>query len=703
MKKQLLIASALLTTCGVFAQQPRVPEHATIVDLASRLAKRYEMIERVEEKTRPSRSQNGTQSTAQQKSAATTWQAFSASMNAYGMLVSHSKPLQYNKDLNAVTFIHRKSPSYQVSANGNSGSIVSMVSSNFGQTWDSTCIWASGTNLGRYPQGGIYNPPGNTSIANAYIVGTGPVTGGSGWLGSWAASKQLGTYNNTPSAAPNAQQFWPSTPPYPASGKVDFPRYDFTSTSDGLVRSIGTIVNDVNGTTNATYAWRGARVMKGTFTSGVFNWSGDSIIPALYVNANTGAKMVYGGYPHMAWNEAGTVGYVWFIGVINTTVAANRGYQPVIYKTTNGGQSWSLMPRIDFAAPNMSVVIDGIAATNNTTIAIPFFNHGEGCDAIVDKNDKLHLVSTIVGTARAHVDSVGYTWNYNNFDNESYSFPHQPGARPYIYDFTETATGWNVMVVDSMSSESPGNATGDNGYADNPWLDNAGSKISVDARIQLSRTTNGSHIVYTWTESDTNFTNQGRKWNHIPDIKARVLEVGAPATSYQPAARVHTLEVNITKPNSGGHPRVQSAAFLNYVSPKCAVTTNSAASSYTVRVPMTVSNSVPLDELSPNQHFYSTVELIMPVSAPISTTSIQYLNTESFELYPNPAQNTVYVTLNTDAPAQISVLNVIGQEVRSYNVSDKNLALDIQGLQQGIYMIQVTQGTSTISKKLIID
>ena len=94
MKKQLLIASALLTTCGVFAQQPRVPEHATIVDLASRLAKRYEMIERVEEKTRPSRSQNGTQSNAQQKSAATTWQAFSASMNAYGMLVSHSKPLQ---------------------------------------------------------------------------------------------------------------------------------------------------------------------------------------------------------------------------------------------------------------------------------------------------------------------------------------------------------------------------------------------------------------------------------------------------------------------------------------------------------------------------------------------------------------------------------------------------------------------------------
>ena len=31
MKKQLLIASALLTTCGVFAQQPRVPEQATIV------------------------------------------------------------------------------------------------------------------------------------------------------------------------------------------------------------------------------------------------------------------------------------------------------------------------------------------------------------------------------------------------------------------------------------------------------------------------------------------------------------------------------------------------------------------------------------------------------------------------------------------------------------------------------------------------
>jgi hypothetical protein len=256
-----------------------------------------------------------------------------------------------------------------------------------------------------------------------------------------------------------------------------------------------------------------------------------------------------------------------------------------------------------------------------------------------------------------------------------------------------------------MSSESPGNATGDNGYADNPWLDNAGSKISVDARIQLSRTTNGSHIVYTWTESDTNFTNQGRKWNHIPDIKARVLEVGAPATSFQPAARVHTLEVNITKPTTGGHPRVQSAAFLNYVSPKCAVTTNSAASSYTVRVPMTVSNSVPLDELSPNQHFYSTVELIMPTGTPTSTNGIQNTALQNFEVFPNPAQGMVYVTVKSEGASQVSLLNLIGQTVRSYNVNSnvETLAMDIQGLKEGIYLVQVQSGNQISTKKLIIE
>lgn len=97
---------------------------------------------------------------------------FTSSMNAYGVLNSSSKPLQFTPNVNIISFIHRKSPTYITSPFSNSGSIVGMISTNNGVSWDSTCIWTSTASIGaRYPQGGIYNPIGNTNKNNTYLVG----------------------------------------------------------------------------------------------------------------------------------------------------------------------------------------------------------------------------------------------------------------------------------------------------------------------------------------------------------------------------------------------------------------------------------------------------------------------------------------------------------------------------------------------------
>ncbi len=45
---------------------------------------------------------------ASKTSAVNTWSNISTSMNIYGVLISYCKPLQYNDELNAVSFIHRK-------------------------------------------------------------------------------------------------------------------------------------------------------------------------------------------------------------------------------------------------------------------------------------------------------------------------------------------------------------------------------------------------------------------------------------------------------------------------------------------------------------------------------------------------------------------------------------------------------------------
>jgi hypothetical protein len=77
---------------------------------------------------------------------------FTSFMNVYGVLNSTSKPLQFTPNVNIVSFIHRKSPTYITSPFSNSGCIVGMISINNGLTWDSICIWTSTATIGtRYP------------------------------------------------------------------------------------------------------------------------------------------------------------------------------------------------------------------------------------------------------------------------------------------------------------------------------------------------------------------------------------------------------------------------------------------------------------------------------------------------------------------------------------------------------------------------
>lgn len=751
MKKQLLLGAALLAAISAFPQNGKVKtQPVQVVDFAQKLAIKNQVITNAVEGTGvaqqntvkpigPVMNPNDAASKVAASTYSITWKPLSGSMNIYGMLVSNSKPVQYNNELNAVSFIHRKSATYQPSPfptplGAETGAIVGMITQDWGKEWDSTCIQNSNTNWARYPQGGIYSAPGNTNIVNAYVLATGPITQANtalGWTGSYLSSKQLDTvhganFNNVASTVPNAQQFIANTAPYGAAGKFDFPRTDFSSTDDGVVRTLGFIANNVNGT-GTNYGWRGARVLKGTFNSGVFTWSGDSIIPPVVINGNSNSPMV-NGTPHMAWNESGTVGYVWFIGCRQGATGSNRGYQPIVYKTTNSGGSWSLMAGIDFNQPGfVAPVLDHIPGVSATpTLVIPLFNSGEGVDATVDKNDHLHIVSTVVGTSKSHIDSLGYSFIFNNADGEKYSFGHTPGLRPYIYDFMETATGWTVAVVDSMSTEAPGETPGTDGFSFNPWDATGGTgatdKVSSDARLQVSRTSDGKYVVYTWAESDTAFTQNSVKWNQYPDIKARMMNVTTGA--------INPTEINVTNPLVGANPLVASRAQMHYVSSRCAVVSTTSSAGVAIGLPMTISNdqNTPMTQLLPNTHWYTTATLNFDnvsdanisypskpgkvVAPPTNTTGIAVANlnsTTNSVIFPNPASNnaSLVIGLNDNAKVKLTVLNAMGQVVKSLvaegQAGDNTINFDLSGLSSGVYMVSVNVGNATSTKKLIVE
>jgi len=75
------------------------------------------------------------------------WQHLTKTLNPSGSEVLNARPLQYNPELDLITFVHAASPFYQaavpVPANTQSNVIVAQVSNNWGQSWDSTCVWGN--------------------------------------------------------------------------------------------------------------------------------------------------------------------------------------------------------------------------------------------------------------------------------------------------------------------------------------------------------------------------------------------------------------------------------------------------------------------------------------------------------------------------------------------------------------------------------
>lgn len=645
-----------------------------------------------------------------------TFNPFSGCSNVYGLLSNAAKPLQYNNELNTVSFIQRKSATYTGIPADNSGVIVAMISNNWGANWDSTCIYSSATDAGRYPQGGIYNPIGNTNIASAYVVGCGPAINGGNWSGSWYASKQLAApgstlYNNTASSVPNAMQlFSNSSSTYaPNQGKQDFSQFGFTSTNDGAVRSLAQIANDINASqTNL----RGAQLVKGQFSAGVFIWTTDSFIPPVIVQPTSLEKAMSGNL-YQAWNETGTTGYLVFIGSRTGQTYSNIGWQPIVYKTTNSGTTWALLNGLDFNNASYRCLLNHLDVVwSDPCLRIPFFNPNEGIDCVVDALGKLHIATTIASTASQNSDSLA---NITSHGAEDYTWQHTPGKRPYLYDFiTDGTGGWTYNIIDSLESEAPGSGLNDPGFNDNPWDDQSG-KITSDSRIQLSRTPDGQYIIFTWAESDSNVTNNNKKWNTLPNLKARLLNTITNQLSI--------TKINVTKPISGNgtfNPNVANKAMLHYTSTKSSSAIVNAGTT-DITVPITICNSNPYSQLTNNVLYFSAAKLTftnsyVPSLSPCNVGACSAAGykeitsaTQNIILSPNPAKGKCELTVNLteSGHTEIKLLNYLGENVLKQNthlpVGSNKIVIDLSAFSKGVYFVTLKQGNNLCTKKLIVE
>jgi len=698
MKKNVLLASVLIASAGAFAQNGKIrPQNAVPVNAAQKELRMNSINENVSTPRRntslhhPKNQRNGTNPNVAVVSAT----RFSGSMNAYGVLVSQQKTLQYNSDVDIVTFAHRKSPFFSTSPVSDNGSIVFSWSLNKGTTWDSTCVWADATNRARFPQGGVYNPPGNTNVNNIHFVGTGPVTGGSGWTGGWFASKSYTASvggNNTALPSPN-MQFFPTSS---FGTKVYMPRHYFTYTNDGLVRAAGSLVDDPNATTNLAFNPRGMAIFKGTYSAGSFVWSADSLLyPVVYSSANGRALI---STPYMAWDNSGTTGYAVMIGTrTGQSGTKMNGMQPIVYKTTNGGATWALIPPFDFTSLNQ-VDMRLPVATGNYTYAIPFFSSGEGMDVTVDAMGRLHLVCTVVSAYSDHPDSLFYTYAFNSgggCGSQNYSFYYygSTSTHPTIMDFILQGNNtWNGIVVDSMATE--GTSGGNNTCSQ--W-DGAG--LDIDARIQVSRNDVGDKIFYSWTETDTSVT--GHHFNVYPDLYAKGYDV----LNNTVTGKMQVIGTSAPTPTVAGY-----GIFWHYMAPKAI---NVGAGTY--EIPFTFSADETFGGTSPVDHYYvqgfqfSNTDFTNPPLPLSAGNSIAVgKNSVSANVYPNPTNNTtqLVVNLNTSSDIKVEIVNALGQTINSMNITKAQAGthvvdVDLTNENAGVYFYTVTTNAGKTTGKIV--
>lgn len=630
-----------------------------------------------------------------QKTQAITWQKFSNSGNIYGVTLNNSRPLQFNDELNTITFIQRASQTYSaVPAISNwQGVVVTMITSNWGTTWDSTCLWSNNIQGGRYPQGAICNPIGNSNLNNAHFVGTGPVVINNGFDGFWAASKQLGVsnYNSTASTITGGQQYFKETPPYPNFGLCFNAKNSFCSTDDGQVRTLAELSNHSVFNIQNDMQQRGAVVLTGTLNNGIIDWRGDSILCPAALKSNMNKNMDY--EFQMAWNESGTVGYVVFIGSRIGEVNSNKGWQPIIFKTSNGGASWHLLPAIDFNAPSAANIrshLTPVSASSSTSgLTIPLFTNTEGWALAVDKNNKLHVACFLTSAKYDKPDSVMYC---NTFGTQKYRWKHTLGFQPYLYDFiADTTNTWAYGIVDSLTTEAPSTNPSEGGYSYNPW---SGGVFTCNSRIQLSRSPNGKYIVYTWAETDT--LTGGVKWNTKPNIKARLIDTDTYLIS--------NTKLNLTQ---GTNALVSNIATFHFAAPTFSLVNTS--SSIDLKLPLTVSNNQSWASLISCDHWFAAADLSFSSSmhsftSSIATTGIKEQQITDYNLlvYPNPTKD--YITIKCQEPqAKITITNLLGQTLYQNDNFDTSQNIDLSTLSKAVYFLKIEIGRGQKVIKILKD
>ncbi len=596
-----------------------------------------------------------------------------ANAYGYGYAGGQKSLVNTNNDLNMVTNFHRMGGT--LDPGGYSGDLGYDVSVDGGMTFTNMveCYVATDNQGGtyyadaaRYPNHGVYNPEGNTDPNEAYLTFFAPNLDQSNSSNSWGGY----SYGRAKIGDPS------DTTKHLKSTHDEFYQY----IPDGFcITNLGEVwVADLNQDwSTGTLIYQGSAIMN----HGVWDETGpkpDFVYDEFLIDVQT----VDNNRPANQKVEFAPDGMTGYMAVLadngEVSISANTSFYPILWKTTDGGETWSDPIPVAIAGE------DGIGG-------VQWFLSDEELAELYEPPvpDREEIPFTTAFDFDLSVDAWGN--------------PHiavicgVTGSDPYtIVTATSEITGYQFTAAFLLSSTDGGETFIGYNLGRQKTFRGTFGDLTEDNRIQISRTPAGDKMFVSWLDTDL----PGVTDNNQPDIWARGVDIVT-----------HTLTANQNGEDLPNNVTEFSEAMWQayFFAMGNEVLTNNG----TYTIPYVYEDMNPEDPGEQVQFKY--IQDFSYTDADFTITGIKddYAAQETaFEVsqnFPNPAagNTTVAVTLKENTTLSFAIFNTMGQQVyeipaQNYTSGVQTFSFDASNLSSGVYFYTVTAGENKVTKKMIV-
>jgi hypothetical protein len=269
-----------------------------------------------------------------------------------------------------------------------------------------------------------------------------------------------------------------------------------------------------------------------------------------------------------------------------------------------------------------------------------------------------------------------------NTDSLGYTFAVQVGAAVktfYMYDTYTVGTSWDATLVDSLNT--------DNADEFSPFTDENSVPFPIDARMQMSRSDDGSKLFFFWADSDPDLNEQ------VENSKPNIFGKGYDVTNQK-----WSLTKKFTDDNQN---------YFMYISNIALQTGTNYKIAGTISLPIDWPNDVNL--INPMRHFFVD-GLEFDQSEFVSVKNID--KAAGFDVStntPNPfnLQTSFNISLTETAHVTVDIINTLGTTVATFDKGNltagaHKVSIDGTDLASGLYFYTVKAGSKSVTRKMMV-